>query len=117
MNRTRIITLLVVLALALTVVAPAFAYEPEARIPWRELAQLLSAITGLHFWGFFFCAPDDETYIYFGPSDFFPPLGGDWREWPAWLQDEWKDNWNDTTGTTFGPCGHGSGVQNGDTYP
>ncbi len=117
MNRTRIITLLVVLALALTVVAPALAYEPQARIPWRELSQLLSALTGLHFWGFYFCAPDGETYAVYGiPSDVFPP-GGDWREWPDWLLDEWKDYWNDTSGTTFGPCGHGSGVQNGDIYP
>ncbi len=112
MTRTRIITLLVVLALALSVVAPAFAATEQARLPWRALAELFNWLEGdpWRHWGFFYCF-DDETYWYL----FHWPEN--WREYPDWLLDEYKDYWNDVTGTTFGPCGHGSGVQNGDIYP
>ncbi len=111
MKRTRIITLLVVLALALTVVAPAFAYEPAARIPWRELAEYLSWLLGpgTGVWGFFVCYNEAETYwglLLSTPPEF-------WRELPDWLWDEYIDFFEDSTGLTFGPCRNGKGNQGG----
>ncbi len=108
MKRTRIITLLVVLALALSVVAPAFAYEPQSRIPWRQLAEMYSAALGLPVWGFFFC--DVNT----GQSYFtlFPEYSYMWREWPDWLRQEAIDYWNSLppTNLQYGHCRGGGGV-------
>ncbi len=108
MKRTRIITLLVVLALALTLVAPAFAYEPAARIPWRELADLLSALTGYHWWGFFFCYNENETW-----GGIFYDTSFDWREYPDWLVDEYIDYFNSLLPGMlyFGHCRNEPGFQ------
>ena len=116
MKRTRIITLLVVLALALSVVTPALANgNSPARLPWRELAAILNwfYLGDVYWWGFFVCDVNTgQTYwTYFGS---YPE---DWREWPDWLKQEYIDIWNSLPpiNLQFGPCRDGNGVNQ--TYP
>ncbi len=104
MKRTRIITLLVVLALALTVVAPAFAATEPARLPWRDLAEFYNVLFG-GAWGFFSCG--GEGTVFEGENFVWYFFGFyDWREWPDWLRDEAIDYFNATNpyGDTFGHC-------------
>ncbi len=104
MKRTRIITLLVVLALALAVVAPASAATEPARLPWRDLAEFYAWFFGLPAWGFWTCGGEGTAFE--GDNWQWAFWSYDWREWPDWLKDEAIDwfNANNPYGDTFGHC-------------